>query len=122
MNSVYFPLQVVILLRRLANAISAFSISNHYLHKAKSSIEVKDQQDPLCHTPHCDRAVQLEHTGQHLNDESSSPVHNPHMPRPKHDELRDSIPMDTIHQLLANPALYDPLRVPRYPIVLSHGG
>lgn len=30
-------------------------------------------------------------------------------------------PPDIIHQLLVNPALYDPLLVPRYPIVLCHG-
>ena len=28
---------------------------------------------------------------------------------------------DIIHQLLINPALYDPLLLPRYPIVLCHG-
>ena len=30
-------------------------------------------------------------------------------------------PPDVIHQLLANPALLDPVRTPRYPIVLCHG-
>ncbi|KAF8817137.1 alpha/beta-hydrolase [Phlegmacium glaucopus] len=30
-------------------------------------------------------------------------------------------PSDIIHQLLVNPALYDPLLTPRYPIVLCHG-
>ncbi|KAF8073499.1 Alpha/Beta hydrolase protein [Lyophyllum atratum] len=30
-------------------------------------------------------------------------------------------PLDTIHQLIQNPALRDPLRTPRYPIVLCHG-
>jgi hypothetical protein len=30
-------------------------------------------------------------------------------------------PLDIIHQLLVNPALYDPLLIPRYPIVLCHG-
>lgn len=30
-------------------------------------------------------------------------------------------PPDIIHQLLVNPALYDPLLIPRYPIVLCHG-
>ncbi|KAG6887327.1 hypothetical protein C0995_016146 [Termitomyces sp. Mi166 len=34
---------------------------------------------------------------------------------------RAPAPPDTIHQLMQNPALYDPLRVPRYPIVLCHG-
>ncbi|TFK39091.1 Alpha/Beta hydrolase protein [Crucibulum laeve] len=33
----------------------------------------------------------------------------------------DPTPPDIIHQLLVNPALYDPLRTPRYPIVLCHG-
>lgn len=33
----------------------------------------------------------------------------------------DPIPLDIIHQLIQNPALYDPLRTPRYPIVLCHG-
>ncbi|KAF5369596.1 hypothetical protein D9758_002629 [Tetrapyrgos nigripes] len=28
---------------------------------------------------------------------------------------------DTIHRLITNPALFDPLRKPRYPIVLCHG-
>jgi triacylglycerol lipase len=28
---------------------------------------------------------------------------------------------DIIHNLLQNPALYDPVRTPRYPIVLCHG-
>lgn len=31
------------------------------------------------------------------------------------------LPPDPIHQLMMNPALRDPLRTPRYPIVLSHG-
>jgi len=33
MNSVYVPTQVVILLRRLANAFGVFGISNQYLHR-----------------------------------------------------------------------------------------
>src|SRR5882672_1398052 len=28
---------------------------------------------------------------------------------------------DIIHQLLVNPALFDPVRTPRFPIVLCHG-
>jgi triacylglycerol lipase len=28
---------------------------------------------------------------------------------------------DIIHQLLVHPALFDPIRTPRYPIVLCHG-
>ncbi|KAK0185671.1 alpha beta-hydrolase [Armillaria mellea] len=33
----------------------------------------------------------------------------------------DAISQDTIHQLIRNPTLYNPLRTPRYPIVLCHG-
>ncbi|KAJ3515787.1 hypothetical protein NLJ89_g1542 [Agrocybe chaxingu] len=36
-------------------------------------------------------------------------------------QLQRAHPPDLIHQLLVNPALYDPLRTPRYPIVLCHG-
>ena len=49
-------------------------------------------------------------------------------PLPQKDPLPESesekpntLPPDIIHQLLVNPALYDPLRTPRYPIVLCHG-
>jgi triacylglycerol lipase len=40
---------------------------------------------------------------------------------PSTQELVDSQKIDAIHQLLLNPALYDPLRTPRAPIVLCHG-
>ncbi|KAK0487090.1 alpha beta-hydrolase [Armillaria novae-zelandiae] len=33
----------------------------------------------------------------------------------------DAISQDIIHQLIRNPTLYNPLRTPRYPIVLCHG-
>ncbi|KJA17981.1 hypothetical protein HYPSUDRAFT_79384 [Hypholoma sublateritium FD-334 SS-4] len=44
----------------------------------------------------------------------------PHKVPPKVPEESD-LPQDIIHQLLANPALVDPIRTPRYPIVLCHG-
>ncbi len=44
----------------------------------------------------------------------------PHKVPPKVPDETD-LPQDTIHQLLANPALVDPIRTPRYPIVLCHG-
>ncbi|KAJ6591130.1 Alpha/Beta hydrolase protein [Mycena vulgaris] len=49
-----------------------------------------------------------------------SPKTNP--PEPSRPEIeQDPSKLDTIHQLLLHPALFDPLRTPRYPIVLSHG-
>jgi len=35
--------------------------------------------------------------------------------------LRIETSPDVIHQLLVHPALFDPIRTPRYPIVLCHG-
>src|SRR6266568_316456 len=43
---------------------------------------------------------------------SKIPIDFPNRDRP--------LPPDIIHQLLANPAFYDPLRTPRFPIVLCH--
>ncbi|KAK7042343.1 ubiquitin-related modifier 1 [Favolaschia claudopus] len=44
-------------------------------------------------------------------------------PEPRRPEVKqDNTPqMDPLHQLLYHPALFDPIRTPRYPIVLSHG-
>ncbi|KAJ7757049.1 Alpha/Beta hydrolase protein [Mycena metata] len=42
-------------------------------------------------------------------------------PNPPPDMDQDPPTPDAIHQLLLHPALFDPLRTPRYPIVLSHG-
>ncbi|KAJ7624966.1 Alpha/Beta hydrolase protein [Mycena polygramma] len=41
-------------------------------------------------------------------------------PEPLPEMEQDTSP-DAIHQLLLHPALFDPVRTPRYPIVLSHG-
>ncbi|KAJ6481729.1 Alpha/Beta hydrolase protein [Mycena sanguinolenta] len=41
--------------------------------------------------------------------------------RPGPEVGQDISELDAIHQLLLHPALFDPLRTPRYPIVLSHG-
>lgn len=38
-----------------------------------------------------------------------------------HSQAQDKRRDDVIHQLMSNPVLYDPLRKPRYPIVLCHG-
>jgi len=35
--------------------------------------------------------------------------------------LRVCFPMDTIKKLMLSPTLFDPIRTPRYPIVLCHG-
>lgn len=58
---------------------------------------------------------------------SSSPqTHSPRpsnrsniSPQPRKGKAKEE--PDIIHQLLQNPALYEPMRKPRYPIVLCHG-
>lgn len=48
-----------------------------------------------------------------------------HTPSKEHSQFASDhtqpLPVDIIHQLLTNPILYDPLRTPRFPIVLCHG-
>jgi hypothetical protein len=66
-------------------------------------------------------------------DKGSNISANSPLPKPKADKEKEKQPSveelrkrytrvdDQIHQLLINPALYAPLRRPRYPIVLCHG-
>ncbi|EGN98188.1 hypothetical protein SERLA73DRAFT_183099 [Serpula lacrymans var. lacrymans S7.3] len=42
-------------------------------------------------------------------------------PQPPREPEHDLKPLDTIHYLMKNPVLCDPVRTPRYPIVLCHG-
>ncbi|CAK5278131.1 unnamed protein product, partial [Mycena citricolor] len=52
---------------------------------------------------------------------SHEPSPNPPRSQNTDQPSRDPAELDIIHTLLANPALADPIRVPRYPIVLCHG-
>jgi hypothetical protein len=58
MNNVYFPVQVAILLRRLANALSTLSISNQYLVRNTKSQDEQDANaaDKSCDADHGQRA------------------------------------------------------------------
>ena len=51
--------------------------------------------------------------------ESGSSPQEP--PEPVHRTREERENVDMIHRLIQNPALYNPLRAPRYPIVLCHG-
>ena len=55
------------------------------------------------------------------NDRSSAsdPCPSPQEPTDRGRDSRETL--DEIHRLMQNPVLYDPLRAPRYPIVLCHG-
>jgi len=55
---------------------------------------------------------------------SSDPNSYPHPqepPKPANSGKEDREDLDEIHRLMQNPVLYDPLRAPRYPVVLCHG-
>ena len=73
-----------------------------------------------------------EQTEQNTQDSESSskieyqshPRKTPPKPRrrpPPRDNSVDPETLDTIHRLIVSPVLYDPVRTPRYPIVLCHG-
>lgn len=227
MNSVYVPVHVVVLLRRIVNVISSLSISNQYLllkqakadeERAWADARLKSPQfvggvakppsqrafddakgvewpwlsfrerwdwprlilvdkvaaepshryDPptretvkgirVCDIPGRSRCLSFcfytenstafpwigkswtwpsllstsAYPGTHDSGSRNDP---PPPPKPQKDEKPSQKPpraplteprqkphsLDTIHQLIRNPALYDPLRTPRYPIVLCHG-
>jgi len=50
-----------------------------------------------------------------------NPSPNPPGPPGPIDRAREERNVDEIHRLIQNPVLYNPLRAPRYPIVLCHG-
>ncbi|KAG5644540.1 hypothetical protein DXG03_008194 [Asterophora parasitica] len=143
MNSVYFPAHVVLVLRRIVNVISTLSISNHYLLPPRD-----DPKQPLAGDWDWPRLVRsnIQADPGSLPSRWSWPallstltqvqpsIHPPDPPPPPHHNRRPPLnrvpppepkepplPPDTIHQLIQNPALYEPVRSPRYPIVLCHG-
>ncbi|KAI1788833.1 alpha/beta-hydrolase [Ganoderma leucocontextum] len=129
MQTVWFPVPVTALFRRIVNAVSAFSISHHYLHQSPTD---SDQPHP--------RSYSLRWTAwsraksQEVRRKSPVNSSDAYMDRSERTEAKDSSrhsppPADSykswtpdqIHLLINNPALYEPLRKPRYPIVLCHG-
>jgi triacylglycerol lipase len=73
--------------------------------------------------PKAERIVETTVPHTEVNDTSPSPEANKSAsPNPGGQRHRDPhMNDDVIHQLMYNPALYDPLRKPRFPIVLCHG-
>lgn len=201
MNNVFFPAEVVLILRRLANVISTLSISNQYLLPRRGQVEEWEETaanakqtlavDKDCKSsslsslrdvdwpawmkrkrwiwpesmtissaqrsassaagleaPNLLRgelqflsnnsshysasASSVENDGAEPSkppDGQNSSLPQSHSPRPSNRSNISPRPRkdkeggdaDIIHQLLQNPALYEPMRKPRYPIVLCHG-
>ncbi|KAI0683437.1 Alpha/Beta hydrolase protein [Cytidiella melzeri] len=134
MQTIWFPAPVLVLFRRLVNAVSTLSISRHYFQlPVQRNPDVEDHSYPrrtfktwgwLCWAS---REFAGTKFSLAVEGETSAPppiqptpsrqIHRPTRPTPpRHDR-----PVDTIHRLMYNPALYNPVRAPRQPVVLCHG-
>ncbi|EMD39653.1 hypothetical protein CERSUDRAFT_132132 [Gelatoporia subvermispora B] len=139
MQNIWFPVPVVLFLRRLINVVSTLSVSQQYLSRRSL---VEDQPK------HANRDLPAEYwdafrgvkwpqwmSGRRLPlqmaaaeeydmesdvGSSSEEMNFPHRGPGPEKETR-SEPADTIHWLLQHPTLYDPVRKPRYPLTLCHG-
>ena len=130
MQTVWFPVPVAALFRRIVNVVSGLSISHHYLHLSDSDTPrpgtyslrwpawlARSQELSSLESSRRCRASSLDMYAEvSENTEIKNPPRNP-----QSSNSRDSWPTDQIHQIINNPALYDPVRKPRYPIVLCHG-
>ncbi|KAF4576964.1 hypothetical protein EYR36_004948 [Pleurotus pulmonarius] len=134
MHSVHVPAHLTLFLRRLVNVFGTLSLSNQYLlHRQAKLDNLQPRVASVLRLPWLterkwtwNSLVQLSN-----NNESAELPEPPHEPQrnshntPQHPRRRpwptDNAPPDIIHQLLANPALSDPIRTPRYPLVLCHG-
>ncbi|KAI9069372.1 alpha/beta-hydrolase [Trametes sanguinea] len=126
MQTVWFPLPVAAIFRRIVNVVSTLSISHHYLHQTSPDAEPRrtsafqSLQWPSWLGGPRERwklslsdgtSAYMESQGDDARDPSPRRTVSP--PRPRRN--------DEIHKLMNHPALYDPVRKPRYPIVLCHG-
>jgi hypothetical protein len=73
-------------------------------------------------------ANHMQHPNDQASTEKNAPSSEPRScprpqgpPEPADPGREDPEGLDEIHRLMQNPVLYDPLRAPRYPIVLCHG-
>ncbi|KAF8578578.1 alpha/beta-hydrolase [Ramaria rubella] len=149
MNSICLPVPLVLLLRRLFHAFSAFSISQTYLtSRWTASIEAQNAiaaegEKAVPSDVDTEKGVQgLEREAEfswellkRLRNAFPSRDRDGILSQDKHDPLADSRlrhseflasnpPYDSqspIHRLIGNPQLFDPVRAPRHPIVLCHG-
>ncbi|CAL1713596.1 unnamed protein product [Somion occarium] len=131
MHTIWFPAPVVVLFRRLVNVVSTFSISHHYLRQRP--ISNPDAEPPRSWrtfrtlawvssvlgnvSQRSEFSLALQGEGEDFGgpEPSNRP---PEGHRPQYTTPR---PVDPLHTLLNNPVLFDPIRKPRYPIVLCHG-
>ena len=121
MQTVWFPVPVAAFFRRLVNVVSTLSISQHYLQSQSPTdpdAPRSSLQWPIPHA-HSRRRGSSPRRADTYIDLAADEVEEKDDVR--HPASSSAWTPDQIHLLMSNPALYDPLRKPRYPIVLCHG-
>ncbi|KAI0088508.1 Alpha/Beta hydrolase protein [Irpex rosettiformis] len=137
MQTIWFPTPVVVLFRRLVNVVGTLSISHQYFLQPPANRDKKSEvENHNCSWKVLKSLGWLSWASRELagtrfslaveSDASAPPPFEPSPPRRPHirpppQRPRQDLPMDTIHRLMHSPTLYDPVRVPRHPIVLCHG-
>ena len=129
MQPVWFPIPVATLFRRIVNVVSTFSISHHYLSQPRPSDP--DPRPPyslrwpawLSDSAFSPQGFQrIFHVDSHAVYSDFALEQAPIQDPPPHSASAPGAPnTDQIHRLMDHPALYDPVRKPRFPIVLCHG-
>ncbi|KIY52223.1 alpha/beta-hydrolase [Fistulina hepatica ATCC 64428] len=141
MSSVYFPASFVFVAKRLLRVFSSLAVSNQYLalrviedpEKAGSDTSrvtalPASVEDGLCNASIAVPGI-LEKLSRWMPYFSTQNATGDEGPTPSNEPEKQSHPFfppeppqdDTIHRLINNPVLFDPLHAPRYPIVLCHG-
>ena len=138
MQTIWFPIPVGVFFRRLVNVVSTFSISHHYLQHRF----IKQDSDTTSSRAQCpagswrtlktvewlsnvlgNARLSIALQGDEIGSEPSYQPPDGH--KPNYNNNNDSTPTtrppDQLHILLNSPTLFDPVRKPRYPIVLCHG-
>lgn len=132
MQTIWFPAPVFALFRRLVNVVSTLSISHQYFLQAppSSGAPAADKQSdswkvlkswgflPWTRREVADARFSMALEGEAVQSSFQPPRQTRQQsgPRPQRDR-----PVDIIHRLMTHPALFDPMRAPRNPVVLCHG-
>ncbi|PCH40383.1 alpha/beta-hydrolase [Wolfiporia cocos MD-104 SS10] len=135
MQALWLPTPVTIFFRRLMHALSSISIIRHNPQQRPETddesrgegLKLWDAFRFIRWPAWIDHERASAHASASGNASESSmkagPSPTPHVeysPQ-RHESTATTHSTDTIHQLLSNPTLYDPVRKPRYPITLCHG-
>ncbi|KAH9922600.1 uncharacterized protein B0H18DRAFT_1212480 [Fomitopsis serialis] len=138
MHTLWMPVNVALLFRRVVNVVSSLSISQQYLLPrlqlgADGTNSAEDRlkpwegfraiQWPSWANTHrnLSSSARLRSNGDVEQGRGHSEAAEVDRETPEHVPRRKRPPEDTIHQLINSPVLYDPVRKPRNPIALCHG-